>query len=140
MADNTGSPPVPDPTALTTDQLLREISNVRAWAKAEMDGHAALQAEKIKSLEKRLDMTEEYRREQKEDTSKAIDTALTGTNAQITAQATAFGDLKDRVGRIESIKQGAGENRAGIYAAIGAVGIGLAALVVLMSMLSGTGS
>lgn len=131
------NPPVPDPTELTTDQLLREVANLERWCTALVEGNEKVTQEKFKSVDTQLRMIEHSRIEQKADAAVQLQAALTASTEQISAVVTALGDLKERVNKVENVKLGATENRTGIYAAIGcAVGfIGL--LVVVMNMLPG---
>jgi hypothetical protein len=106
-----GSRPVPDPTTLTTSQLLREIEHVK-----ELGG------EQINGIRREMGTAEKLRIEQKQDTKTAVDAALEAqekANAKAEAATTksidqladtfntAFegvrrelADLKERVGKI----------------------------------------
>lgn len=147
-----GSTPVPDPTILTTEALLRAIADLKELLSAQLDAQDKLVNEKFRSIDQQLELVERQRVEQKMDTKAAVDAALTaqkeavkeqttasataiakseaGTSEQLkqlaatftaglAGQATIITDLKDRVIKIESLKQGGTESRAGIYAAIG---------------------
>ena len=157
-SDPSGSRPVPDPTVLTTDQLLREIGHLKE-----------LLAEMFDSVNDQLALGERQRVEQKSDTEKAIQAALTAQKEAVAAQAAAFAEsvaksenatakqldqmqatfkaeigsvatshneLKDRVVVIEATRAGAHEQRAehravtsGQIAALGAA-IALGALII----------
>lgn len=142
-ADQQGSRPVPDPTILTTEALLREITHLRELLESKLD-----------SVHNRLESAEEQRREQKFDTGKAIDAALmaqreaankseAAIDKRIEQMQSTFktdvsnltlnlSDIKDRVGKIEAVKIGGSESRAGLYATIGVVAtIILAVLAVI---------
>jgi len=137
-------PPVPDPTTLTTQQLLREISSLRELMRTSLDGTREITQEKFRSVERYLEQAEGQRVEQKADTKAAVDAALSAakeavkeqtiaseraiakseaaTSKQLEQQSATFstaiggvtvalGDVKDRVGKIEYVKQGAAETR-----------------------------
>lgn len=142
-ADQQGSRPVPDPTILTTEALTREIAHVKE-----------LFGEKFLSVAKQLENAEEQRREQKADTAKAIDAALqaqgeaankseAAIEKRLEGLALTFNNglgnlgegvkgVENRLTRIEAIKIGGNESRAGLYAAIGvAITVVLAVLSVI---------
>ncbi len=134
--DPRGSRPVPDPTVLTTEQLLREIARIDQRMTDLLSGADEIVAEKLHSVELQFALVERQRVEQKVDTKSAVDAALiaqkeavreqttaseraiakseAATAKQIEQMATTFttaiggladlvADLKDRVGRIESL-------------------------------------
>lgn len=141
-ADAQGKRPDPDPTLLTTDQLLREIGHL-----------TTLVTEKFAAVDKFLNKVEEGRLEQKVDTKTAVDAALAAQEKAIlktelaTAEAlrqlkltfdtaligvvSSIDDLKNRVGRVEGVKLGGQESKAGLYAAVAAA-VGLIGLVVTL--------
>jgi hypothetical protein len=103
--DDEGSRPVPDPTLLTTEALLREISHL----------------EKLINL--RFELIERQRLESKEDNQKALDAALLTAKDSVAALAAAaelersvilgsLGELKDRIIAVESTALGASQSRA----------------------------
>jgi hypothetical protein len=139
-----GSTPNPDPTERTREDLLREIANSQALLRSELDGAANVTAEKFNSIETQFSLVERQRVEQKADTEKAVQAALSAAKEAVKEQTAAseraiakseaaitkqleqlnatfttanqglsdlFGDLKERVGKIESIKVGAIEQR-----------------------------
>jgi hypothetical protein len=117
-----GSRPVPDPTILTTEQLLREVEHVRELLEAKIDGLHRFVTERFTSVSGHLTMVEQQRVEQKRDTATSLDAALRAQKeASAKAEAattksidqladtfnTAFegvrrelADLKERVGKI----------------------------------------
>jgi predicted GTPase len=170
MPDDPGSRPVPDPTVLTTEQLLREVAAVRDFvlvqlASADRLFHTEVDALRELATQQFL-LVERQRVEQKADTKAAVDAALTAqkeavqeqtaatdkaiqktetsTGEQLKQLATNFrtemagllvslGDVKDRLVVLESLRVGAQESRAGLYAAIGAAG----ALILVVLAVAG---
>ncbi len=136
------NPPVPDPTVLTTEQLLREISNATDFVDAQLKRVEDVAGEKFDSVDKQFELVERQRVEQKLDTATAVAAALAAAKEAVTEQTaaseksitksetataeqlrqltatftTALGgltnildDLKERVGKIESRKEGSSE-------------------------------
>jgi len=154
-----GSRPIPDPTTLTTQQLNVAIDNLRSLLSTRIDADQRLNDERHKASEQqRLEQKEDTKiavdaalqaqkeavREQTSASDRAIAKSEAATTKQQDQQAattrteiagvnSAIGDLKERVGAIESVKQGARENTAGIYAAIGGVGAILLIVVMLVN-------
>lgn len=160
--------PVPDPTVLTTDQLLRTITSLRE-----------LVEQKIISLDRRVEerfaFVEALRVEQKADTRAAVDAALvsqkeavgeqtlaseksiakseTATNKQLDQLGATFAtaiagvnvslaDLKERVGKIESIRRGGQEqvdNSRGQIQAIAAALSIFIAIATIFGILAAAG-
>jgi hypothetical protein len=163
------SAPVPDPTALTTEQLLREIDRTKELVEALLAGKEALTAERFLSVARQLDLVEQQRVEQKSDTKSAVDAALTAQKEAVREQTTAsersiakseaattkqleqlsatfttaikgvtdaLQDLKDRITRVESLKQGGKDTIIGIYAFAGFLG----SVLILVGILSAAGT
>lgn len=80
------SRPIPDPTALTTTALHREIGHLKE-----------LHAVRFDSIEERLDDTEERRRELKADTEKEVRSALAASKAETDGLRREVADLRERV-------------------------------------------
>ncbi len=143
-----GSRPIPDPTVLTTEQLLREIGavNDRMAAVANVcnkntEALEALINEKLAGVSDHFALIERQRVEQKNDakeaaaqqtdlSERAIAKSETVMSTQLEQLSTTFktevsslvirmDELRDRVGRIESIKTGATQTYAGMYALAG---------------------
>lgn len=89
---NLGSRPVPDPTSLTTDQLRREIAQLEALLKSQFGWNKELIDEKFSSVTDRLALGERQRVEQKSDTEKAIQAALTAQKEAVASQAQSFSE------------------------------------------------
>lgn len=81
--------PVPDPSTLTTEQLLREIDRVIALMQAEMIGGWGLRDAKFDAIAAEFRMIESRRVEQKIDTKGAVDTALANSDKAVTNALTA---------------------------------------------------
>ena len=109
-----GSTPVPDPTVLTTEQLLREIGALRSIMELQAEMHAALDQQQFKAVyqqfaavDTQLKLVEAQRVEQKSDTKLAVDAALQAqkeaVREQTLATATAIG--KSETITSEQLKQ-----------------------------------
>jgi hypothetical protein len=117
-----GSRPVPDPTILTTEQLLREVEHVEALMDAKIEGLHEFVVERFRSINQHLAMLEQQRIEQKSDTATSLDAALQAqekavakseaattksidqlaatSNTAIEGVRREVADLKERVGKI----------------------------------------
>jgi hypothetical protein len=128
-----------DPSALTTQQLLREIEGLRALAFSAIDKATEVTAERFNSVDTQFALVERQRLEQKSDTKAAVDAALAAAKEAVAANTSSseksitksetatfeqlkqlnvtfttanagllsnFNDLKDRVGIVESMRQG----------------------------------
>jgi hypothetical protein len=89
---------------------------------------AALQAQK-ESVNQQTIASERSISKSEASTSKQIEQLSTTFNTAITGVTDSLGDIKDRVGRIEAVKQGATQAYTGIYVAIVAAGAVIAAVV-----------
>jgi hypothetical protein len=101
MSDNAPIPqrelrPVPDPSVLTTAQLLREIDNVGRILRAEMaviqeqiSGDRQVNQVRSRATEEQFAAIEAWRKEQKVDTKTAVDAALTAASTAVREQTTA---------------------------------------------------
>lgn len=103
--------PIPDPTVLTTEALNREISLVREYIErsltsmrtsfeagrdamhdlldAKIDSSVALEDEKFRKVSREFELLERQREEQKGDTQKAVDAALTAQKEAVKEQTIA---------------------------------------------------
>jgi hypothetical protein len=104
--------PIPDPTVLTTAALHREIEHMKELLTQRIDGvedridrHEALR------IEMKIDATKQVD-DAKQDTAKAVDTALSAANIATAAVAETTNILRDRVVALESVKIGNLEQRA----------------------------
>jgi ABC-type transporter MlaC component len=129
-----------DPTILTTEQLLREVANAVLLLESKIAGKEEVTAERLSSVETQFSLIERQRVEQKADTEKAVQAALSAAKEAVKEQTAAsdksitksetataeqlrqltvtfdtaikgltdiLSDTKDRVGKIESRKEGA---------------------------------
>lgn len=166
--------PVPDPTLLTTQQLLRELSWLReyieekiATADMKIAGHFLIDAERFSKIDLQFSTIEAQRLEQKKDTQEALTAALTaqkeagrqtddanqkaiakseaataetlkqlssGFKTSTDALSSKIDDMKERVQRLESSKEGASEERTDHRSQTTA----LAAVLTLFILLAGT--
>jgi hypothetical protein len=160
------SRPVPDPTVLTTAQLQREIAGVdqkigalKELTESDLEGLEAVVAEKFNTVDTQFALIERQRVEQKTDSGEALAAALAAAKEAVTKNEAAFkeqlaqmkvtfdtaiggvttilNDVRDRVGKIENLKQGGSESRAGLYVALGSAVAFLGLLVVIANYLSG---
>jgi len=83
------SRPVPDPTILTTEQLLREIGALKDLVESWIDTLEQVNSEKLRSVWSQLELVERQRVEQKADTKAAVDAALTAQKEAVKEQTTA---------------------------------------------------
>jgi len=109
-----GSTPIPDPTVLTTEQLLREVAGVRTESVIRGDAIKELYDEKLRSVEEKfravydqLALVERQRVEQKQDTKTAVDAALSAQVNAVREQTTATEKAiaKTEASTSESLKQ-----------------------------------
>lgn len=68
--------PRPDPTALTTEQLNREIVHAREYLESKIEGFEGRVSERLRSIDGQFALVEDRRVEQKTDTATAVDAAL----------------------------------------------------------------
>ena len=167
-ADAGSSRPIPDPTILTTEQLLREVKALRELIESELQATSQVTFEKFRSIETQMALVEAQRVEQKADTKAAVDAALTAQKEAVREQTIAnnlafsksegatakqleqlkttfdtaiagvsisLSDVKERVGRIESVKVGGRETVNAIYAFAGF----LVVLLVIGGVLAAAG-
>jgi hypothetical protein len=79
----------PDPSLLTTAQILREINNLKELLEAR-DGGVALQVQRqFESVALQFELVERQRVEQKQDTKIAVDAALQAQKEAVREQTTA---------------------------------------------------
>lgn len=101
------SKPTPDPTILTTEQLLREVGGAQRFNRAQDDAMRDLLDEKFQSVQTQLSLVERQRVEQKNDTKAAVDAALAAAKEAVKEQTTAFGlaTAKSETATAEQLKQ-----------------------------------
>jgi hypothetical protein len=78
--------PVPDPTTLTTEQLIREVSAAARLWKAELDGFKDKCNVQFASIAENFERVEAWRKEQKIDTKVAVDAALAAAEKAVRDQ------------------------------------------------------
>ncbi len=125
--------PNPDPTILTLDALRREIAMLGEHVDTKLEASELVVKEKVRRLDSLLDNADELRREQKTDTNKAVEAALSAQkessskmeksisdriaslNSNFSTETNgihnSISDLKDRLTILEAVKQGATEQR-----------------------------
>ncbi len=160
--------PRPDPTLLTTEQLNRGLLALRELIEAQVNelrtmisGHFRLDDERLSKIGEQLATIERVRLEQKSDTKRELDAALTAQkeaaqkteaslnklfeqitttyNTGISALTGRVDDVRDRVVAIESGKQGASdqrvESRQSSTLTTTVVGVGVAIVVGLFAVI-----
>jgi len=110
MSDTTdpkSSTPVPDPTVLTTQQLIREMGKQDETIEKEFAALEKLINERFRSVDQQLQLVERQRVEQKSDTKAAVDAALTAQKDAVKEQTTATDKAieKTEKGTNEQLKQ-----------------------------------
>ena len=81
--------PHPDPTFLTTEQLKREIENLREFLEASIKAETNLTDARFKALAQQNEMVEKQRIEQKGDVKAAVDAALAAQKEAVKEQTLA---------------------------------------------------
>jgi hypothetical protein len=92
--------PTPDPTVLTTAQLLREIESVKDWTNALVTASKDVTIERFRSVETQFALSERQRVEQKKDTKDAVDAALSAAKEAVQEQTKASAEA---IGKSEAI-------------------------------------
>jgi ElaB/YqjD/DUF883 family membrane-anchored ribosome-binding protein len=88
--------PVPDPTELTTEALKREIAGLKELVEQSIRDHAELCHEKFDQIDKQFEHIEHLRVEQKSDTEKAVEAALTALKEIMAVQREASQQAIDK--------------------------------------------
>lgn len=153
---------IPDPTLMTIDALRREIAMLESLINARLEAAETLTIERLAKVDALMNAAESQRVEQKSDTRAAIEAALEAqkeathkmevtTSEQIASLRENFetslrgvhsniADLKDRMTVLESIKQGANqqrtERRQVNTGTVAAIGLGVAAFTAMVAFLS----
>jgi hypothetical protein len=82
-------PPYPDPTALTTEALRRDVQNLKDLLHAEMAGQRQLSQQRFEAIAEQFALVERVRVEQKRDSEVSIAAALTSAKEVVVAQTAA---------------------------------------------------
>ena len=85
----------PDPTVLTTEQLVRELGHLEALVEA-----------KLETVDVQFRLIEDQRIELKGDTATAVNAALTSAKDAVAAVDKSVDDLKERLVKMESTISG----------------------------------
>jgi predicted ribonuclease toxin of YeeF-YezG toxin-antitoxin module len=110
---NGGSRPIPDPTVLTTEQLLREIASLEKLQGARLDAVEKVVNERIAGMKD------------------AVDKAETSTTKEIDAVKLWINDLKERVTQLSTARSTGRENWSmAVSASVLAVSIIVAAFMI----------
>lgn len=98
--NNNESKPTPDPTTLTTQQMLREVERAKELLQYGIASVRDLTSEKFISVETQLSLIERQRVEQKKDTKDAVDAALAAAKEAVQEQTKASGEA---IGKSEAL-------------------------------------
>lgn len=79
-----------DPTRLTTEALNREIASVREVIEQQIDAVREVQHERSLRIAQQFESVENQRKEQKQDTQKAVDAALAAQKEAVKEQTLSF--------------------------------------------------
>lgn len=81
--------PIPDPTLLTTQALLREVAGLRELMESRLEALEDVEEQKFYKVEQQFELVERQRVEQKKDTKDAVDAALTAQKEAVREQTAA---------------------------------------------------
>jgi hypothetical protein len=84
-----GQRPIPDPTTLTTQQLVREIGSLQILLETRIEALEDVEDQKFFKVEQQFELVERQRVEQKKDTKDAVDAALTAQKEAVREQTAA---------------------------------------------------
>jgi len=108
--------PRPDPTRLTTDQLIREIVALRALMEAKYDGKIEVMKTRMDgndtALAAALQAAKELVNVNNQFATKAIDSQAAAFKGTLDGTQSVIADVKDRLTRIEGRTSGAGSTVA----------------------------
>lgn len=106
MADPENKP-TPDPTVLTTEQLLREAEWVNKLVDSKLGGIESVFDEKFSSVKEQFALVERQRVEQKKDTKDAVDAAFSAAKEAVKEQTAASDKSisKSETATTEQLKQ-----------------------------------
>ena len=160
--------PVPDPTALSTDLVHREIRKLREYLESRIDSVYSITQERFLRIENQLEQNDKLRVEMKADATRAVEAALRAQREAVELQTQAseraiakseaatmkqldqisatfntanestrreIDDLKNGLTTVTAQKVGAKEDRTGLYAAVGAIGVLLGIVGVVAALL-----
>ena len=98
MAPTTGRthPPRPDPSVLTTEQMLRGVHNLEELTKALQSGDIRVVDEKIASIRREILIFETHRLELKADNQRTVETAMVAAEKAVQAALAAAEKARDQ--------------------------------------------
>jgi hypothetical protein len=145
--------PIPDPTALTTEALHREIASLKELVESKLAAEHNLKEEKFRKVDQRFELIETQRIEQKRDAEDKVKSALQAVKesneksegsftkqidglksileTKTTALDSKIDDNKARVVSIESRSKSMGDGWGFLVGAIGVIAA-IASLVVML--------
>ena len=86
----------PDPSVLTTEQMLLAIENLEKLTESERTGRVALVREEIVAMRRETEIREEHRRELKADAKEALNTAMIAAEKAVQAALAAAEKARDQ--------------------------------------------
>jgi hypothetical protein len=145
--------PIPDPTALTTEALHREIASLKELVESKLAAEHNLKEEKFRKVDQRFELIETQRIEQKRDAEDKVKSALQAVKesneksegsftkqidglksileTKTTALDSKIDDNKARVVSIESRSKSMGDGWGFLVGAIGVIAA-IASVVVML--------
>lgn len=86
----------PDPSVLTTEQMLLAIENLEKLTQSEREGNVLVIYEKISALQREITIMEEHRKELKADSKEALSTAMIAAEKAVQAALAAAEKARDQ--------------------------------------------
>jgi hypothetical protein len=120
--------PDPDPTLLTTENLNREVANLKEIIDMRFRAERELTDERFHAVDEKFDSVESHRIEQKADTQREITKAFDANTEAIGAVEKIQTLANERITAVEAVRQGGVDARVAIY---GTIGLVVAVLAVL---------
>jgi hypothetical protein len=89
MPETPDQRPTPDPTILTTEQLLREVENATKLMESQIENVDAMCKQRFEQVKEQFALVEGQRVEQKRDTQDAVDAAFSASKEAVKEQTSA---------------------------------------------------
>jgi uncharacterized phage infection (PIP) family protein YhgE len=107
MPETSDQRPTPDPTILTTEQLLREVENATKLMESQIENVDAMCKQRFEQVKEQFALVEGQRVEQKRDTQDAVDAAFSASKEAVKEQTSASDRAiaKSEASMLEQLKQ-----------------------------------